>query len=350
MKNEYLSKSIFNVALLGPCEFKNKQGIGGIIVLFNSLIKVMKLKGIRHTVFDTNLKNYPNKVDFILKFLIYLFQIRNDCKCMILNATAKDVIFLSPVIIIYGYMFNKKIVLRKFAGDFDEYYVKSGFIKRWYLKHLLLKFDLLYFETLSLVEYFKSFNKIVKWFPNVREVIDEKCEQTVNNPIRLLYISQLMESKGLLDAISATELLGDEYHLSIAGPIVDEFLLDIIKGSKNITYLGKVDPSVVSVLNRSHDVFLFPTYYESEGYPGVLIEALAAGIPIVATNWRSIPEVIEGAGKLVDIKSPIEIAKAVTVIIDNYQHYCTLSAERGKQFCEIKHTDSLLLDLAEITR
>ena len=35
-----------------------------------------------------------------------------------------------------------------------------------------------------------------------------------------------------------------------------------------------------------HDVFLFPTFYENEGFPGVVVDAYIAGLPIIATDWH----------------------------------------------------------------
>ena len=37
---------------------------------------------------------------------------------------------------------------------------------------------------------------------------------------------------------------------------------------------------------------LFPTYYEGEGFAGTLIDAMAAGVPVIASNWRYNKEIV----------------------------------------------------------
>ena len=63
------------------------------------------------------------------------------------------------------------------------------------------------------------------------------------------------------------------------------------------------------------DLFCFPTYYSAENQPGNLIEALAFGLPIVTTRWRSIPEMLpENYPGLVDAKSPAQIAAVLRLL------------------------------------
>ena len=44
---------------------------------------------------------------------------------------------------------------------------------------------------------------------------------------------------------------------------------------------------------KNYFALLFPTYYEGEGFAGTLIDALAAGVPVIASDWRYNPEIVE---------------------------------------------------------
>ena len=60
------------------------------------------------------------------------------------------------------------------------------------------------------------------------------------------------------------------------------------------------------------DLFCFPTYYLAENQPGNLIEAMAFGLPLVTTRWRSIPEMLPpGYPGLVEPKAPDQVAEAL---------------------------------------
>jgi glycosyltransferase involved in cell wall biosynthesis len=65
---------------------------------------------------------------------------------------------------------------------------------------------------------------------------------------------------------------------------------------------------------RTYDAFVFPTHYSGEGHPGVLVEAMMAGLPIVATRFRSLPELIEheANGLLVEPGDVGSLVEAIT--------------------------------------
>ncbi|HEY2328593.1 MAG TPA: glycosyltransferase family 4 protein, partial [Verrucomicrobiae bacterium] len=95
----------------------------------------------------------------------------------------------------------------------------------------------------------------------------------------------------------------------------EKVLRDFIRqrGVQNIVeILGFVSAERKAQALAGADVFCFPTYYLAENQPGTLIEAMAYGLPIVTTRWRSIPEMLpENYPGLVDPKSPEQIALAL---------------------------------------
>ena len=66
------------------------------------------------------------------------------------------------------------------------------------------------------------------------------------------------------------------------------------------------------ILERAH-VFVLPTYYPWEGQPVSIIEALAFGLPVIATQHKAIPgQVIHGYnGYLVQKQAPLQIANSL---------------------------------------
>ena len=92
--------------------------------------------------------------------------------------------------------------------------------------------------------------------------------------------------------------------------------LDTIKDSEykgDIIYAGYVDDSVLNALYKNAKVFAFPSLYEGFGLP--VLEAMAAGTPVVAFNNSSIPEVAGDAAVL--CKNDKEFVAGIEKIIDN---------------------------------
>jgi glycosyltransferase involved in cell wall biosynthesis len=59
-----------------------------------------------------------------------------------------------------------------------------------------------------------------------------------------------------------------------------------------VTYAGFATGELKNRLLRESDCLCFPTYYFAESFGLVLVEALAAGLPILTTRWRAIPEIL----------------------------------------------------------
>ena len=92
--------------------------------------------------------------------------------------------------------------------------------------------------------------------------------------------------------------------------VIDSNLSDIV------TYHGTVGGESKLQLLRSANVFILPTNYNNEGQPVSIIEALAFGIPIIATDYRAIPDMLVNGetGFFVKYKSPQSIVDAVKCV------------------------------------
>jgi glycosyltransferase involved in cell wall biosynthesis len=67
-----------------------------------------------------------------------------------------------------------------------------------------------------------------------------------------------------------------------------------------------------------YDALLLPTYHEGEGYPGVVLEAFRAGLPVICTRWQALPEIVDDTcGILVEPRSAEELRDAMERLIRN---------------------------------
>jgi glycosyltransferase involved in cell wall biosynthesis len=149
---------------------------------------------------------------------------------------------------------------------------------------------------------------------------------------RILYLAHCTRGKGVFDAIAGVKLANEilarqkspiTLRLTIAGNFVNheeklefEKLIEEPGMARTVRYLGFVGGDQKNQALRDADLFCFPTYYQNENQPVNLIEAMAFGLPIITTRWRSLPEMfLENYPGLVEIRAPDRIAAALLALM-----------------------------------
>jgi glycosyltransferase involved in cell wall biosynthesis len=104
--------------------------------------------------------------------------------------------------------------------------------------------------------------------------------------------------------------------------------------SKRVFFLG--ERSDVPELMRLSDVFVLPAWHE--GMPMSILEAMAYGVPIVATNVGGVPELLEdGCGILVPPKDEVALAAAIEEILSHSDRAARLKEAAFRKFSNHHH-------------
>jgi alpha-1,3-rhamnosyl/mannosyltransferase len=103
--------------------------------------------------------------------------------------------------------------------------------------------------------------------------------------------------------------------------------------------VGRVPDRVLADLYRVADVVAFPSRYEGFGIP--VLEALQVGVPVVASNTSSLPEVVGRAGQLVDPEDPLAWAASLVTAIEGGAAVDRMVAE-GRQRARSLSWDKLV--------
>ena len=149
-----------------------------------------------------------------------------------------------------------------------------------------------------------------------------KCSGKVN----ILFVGLLCESKGVMDLIKALQIVQQSYDISanFVGMFESEIFNTRVKTyiqnnglCNTITFSGELKGDAKTKAYLKADIFCFPSFYESETFGIVLLEAMQFELPIVTTRWRGIPSVIvEGEnGFLVDIQDIQSLADRLSLLI-----------------------------------
>lgn len=142
----------------------------------------------------------------------------------------------------------------------------------------------------------------------------------------VLYLSNLRRRKGVVEAMEAARLVlqaRPTARFEFAGPFEDDELRASLEAmaepfGDRVRFLGKVDAERKTELLATCGVLLFPPV-EPEGHPRVVLEGIAAGVPVVATDRGAIAEtVVDGeSGFVIDQPDPRRLADRVLALLDD---------------------------------
>ena len=190
-----------------------------------------------------------------------------------------------------------------------------------------------------------------------------------NRPVRLLFLSNLIQSKGYVEALEAVAILRRTTTIPLKAVFAGRFLAspddpapmppkeaetrfhEYVAANRLenvVRYAGPVVGEEKRHLLETSDFFLLPTRYFTEGQPVSIIEAMAYGCVVIATDYRAIPDmVIDGVtGMLIDLGRPERIADAVRRIAAEPDRYAAMSraaVERyEKYFTMQRHLDTIV--------
>jgi colanic acid/amylovoran biosynthesis glycosyltransferase len=148
---------------------------------------------------------------------------------------------------------------------------------------------------------------------------------------RLLYIGRLSAAKGvpiLLQAVAAVALQHPNLQLTIVGDGPDRQSLELQASqlgiSDHLNFVGYQSQEAVCQYLQNCDIFMLPSF--AEGLPVVLMEAMATGIPVIATAIAAISELVEDGinGYLVPPGAVEPLAQRLDQLISDSQLRQTL--------------------------
>ncbi len=225
-----------------------------------------------------------------------------------------------------------RVVLHVHGAAFDEFFDQSSAGRKRIVGWGLRRAD----RVIALSDTWR--HRIAAMAPEARITVIENAIELPALPLdrrtrvgeqvcHFIMLARMDVWKGIDDALTAAGLLykrGVPFRLTLAGPegsAGDAATLtrkiESLGLSRCVSYVGSVEGQAKTRLLESADAYLMPSHHE--GLPISVLEALAHGLPIVATSVGAIPEVIEDGvcGKLVAPRSPSQLADAMASLVNN---------------------------------
>lgn len=175
-----------------------------------------------------------------------------------------------------------------------------------------------------------------------------KSQRFTGPPLKLLALGRFDVTKGfdvLLEACSILKKRGIDFTLTLAGGggrlmglgKLEERLRSLRRTldlEKEVSMPGIINHDQLPQLLASHDIFTAPCVIDfsgkRDGIPNTVIEALASGMPVVASDINALPEVVRNGqtGLLVPQKDPAALADAI-IWLKDYPEEAIIMGENG---------------------
>ncbi len=319
-----MSASIIRILLVGPLP----PPMGGNTRHFRTLVDDLN----RHAGFSIRLINtsrgheHSRRISNIvaaLRTMLALVANLRGADIVSYHASNRGMLLFGPLVVALGKLVNKPTVLRIFGGSFGDVYGNQNGIVKAVIRRLILSSDVVLLQTRRSIRQLQDkatgqlvwFSTYVRTGPRTPRQVearrdgDERCS-------RFVFLGHLWRAKGLETILEAAPDLPGDSSVDIYGPL-DEYTADEIRvrGLGRVRYHGTLSHGDVDSKLWEYDCLVLPTFHSSEGYPGVIAEAFAHGLPVITTNWLAIPEIVdEHCGILIEPGDTRAFVAAVTAL------------------------------------
>lgn len=267
-----------------------------------------------------NIKLYGLYINLILRFRPALIFIPISQTTL---GFCKDSMF-----ILLARIFHRRALLQLRGSNFKHWVSRSSPLTRAFVSYVLKRTQGIVVLGSNLKYLFSDYFEESRIFvvPNGAD-FQKRHGAKDNTCPKILYLSNLSLSKGIEDVLKAAYLIKENsllrYHLEIVGAwensMTEGRILRLIKHMRiPLTFHPAIGGEKKFEFYDAADIFVFPPR-EPEGHPWVIVEAMAAGLPIIATDQGAIRESVKDGlnGFIVEKKSPDQIAEKIKFLIEN---------------------------------
>lgn len=302
------------VRLITEYSVKNPQSDTDII-----MVETMAYKGLKHGFFE---KFISNGFD--------IFRIKKEVKRKCVNykpdvihitATGEWSTFRDIAVQKVARKMSIPVVYHTHFGRLPEFKAANGF--RWkMLKKAIRHSNAIWtidLQTKAAVDEAFS-NMMTEYAPNPISVNDISKEATIHEN-SVIFLGWIVKTKGIEELLEAWQdiyVTYPEYELKLVGPYDNEYI-SMLKKEYDFSGIAVLDRlEHIDAMNElaKSQIFILPSY--TEGFPNVVLEAMALSKPIIATRVGAIPDILsDNCGLIIEPQSSTAIIKAIRTLISD---------------------------------
>ena len=215
--------------------------IGGAKVSFTETISQLQRRGFELEIISSSRpyqrlpfwKAHGHSLAAFMRITLGTLKKGQRSELIFLNMTTFNVGLVAPIVWIICKLINRPMVLRLFGGNFNHVYEGYNPVLKWIADRTFMHCSVVFVETQQLLRYFEN-RANFKWLPNTRDI---NCSRVARSRKiqKLIFLGQLVMTKGLAEALIACRSLPEGCHLHVFGPQHDSTDFSLFEGHPRAT-------------------------------------------------------------------------------------------------------------------
>lgn len=370
---------------VGPSVARDARLVGGQAMIFQLIVDTLSERGTPLRVFDTSERNksarridggisLPRIREYISVLSRVWLAMLGRRQTVYLTTAQSLVGFLRDAAIIWpAHLLGHVMVAHQLGGKYLAFYNSQNRVVKKLIRLTMSRVSAIVVEAECLR---RSYSFLPDWEQKVHEIANGLADRDIkprrepkrydaSQPFSMLYVSQMVESKGCWDVLEAVRILKNERHRNVRCRFVGQWVsaadsvrfpdeelarreffakIERYRLTDSVTHedllLGK---EKAEAFENAH-AFVLPSNYANEGQPVSVLEAMASATVVIATRYRLIPMMVEEneTGCFVEHGAPEDIADRVEFFMDHPDEFERMSAGSIQRFQEQFTTDKYL--------
>jgi glycosyltransferase involved in cell wall biosynthesis len=275
----------------------------------------------------------------------------------------RDSLFLLP-----SRLWGIPVVLHLHGGYLDSLYAERGALFQWLMRfcfghaaRAIVLSNSFRGKFAGLVEP----DRVRVVYNGIPPALYEACKDRHRSPrgsapLTVLFLGGLIESKGFFDLLhSVPDVLKQttDVRFVFVGdtsfPEARQAMEWVQQHSlqRYVSFLGTRSGDEKTRIFQESDVFAFPTWYPLEGQPVAMIEAMAAGLPVLTTRHATIPDILgEDGAVYVNKRDPVDIAEKLLRLLGDESFRRSMGQINQNRFLQGHTADKFAEGVARVLR
>lgn len=235
------------------------------------------------------------------KVMIQMARGFRSCENIIILPAQNGVRIFAPLCAAFRKLYKRKLHYIVIGGWLDNLLERNPRLLK-----ALDSFTAIYVETRTMKQNLEKRGLrnlcILPNFKDIHILTEDELVYPTGEPYRLCTFSRVMKEKGIEDAVEAVKAVNEKYGrtvytLDIYGQVDSEQAkwFEDLKATfpGYVRYKGLVAYDKSVEVLKDYFALLFPTRFYTEGIPGTIIDAYAAGVPVISAKWESFADAVE---------------------------------------------------------